>query len=125
MIDFSLITFYIILNIFEFIKPSEVSFNAIVLLDIILITLAFLKLCFFLRIYDGFSFLVSMLSGVFSRDIKYFMAFFFIFIILFGIIFNILFSAKSSDEYDGVGVLGYFIMIFRISSGDFSTDDYN
>jgi len=123
MFDFSLITFYVILNIFELIPASEVSFNAIILLDIILVILTFLKVNFFLRIYDGFSFLVSMLSGVF-KDIKYFIAFFFIFILQFGIIFMILFSAKHIDEYTGIGTLGYFLMIFRVSSGDFSTDDY-
>ena len=66
MFDFSLITFYIILNIFEFIPASEITFNAIVFLDIIVVILTFLKVNFFLRIYDGFSFLVSMLSGVFK-----------------------------------------------------------
>jgi len=95
----------------------------IVLLDIILVILTFLKINFFLRIYDGFSFLVSMLSGVF-KDIKYFIIFFFVFILEFGIIFIILFSAKKIDEYDGIGIMGYFLMIFRIASGDFATDDY-
>ena len=123
MFDFSLIAFYVILNVFEFIPPSEVTFNAIVLIDIIVVILTFLKVNFFLRVYDGFSFLVSMLSGVF-KDIQYFILFFIIFILQFGIIFIILFSGASIEEYNGIGTIGYFLMIFRISSGDFAVDNY-
>ena len=64
-----------------------------------------------------------MMGGVFS-DIKYFIAFFMIFIAQFGIIFTILFRGKDVDEYDGVMTASYFIMMFRMSTGDFYLDDY-
>ena len=57
----------------------DVNSNAIVIMKVIIMFLAFLKVNYFLRIYDGFSFLVTMMSGVFL-DLKYFMAFFLIFI---------------------------------------------
>jgi len=98
-------------------------FNVIVILEIVLVILIFLKVNFFLRIYDDFSFLVSMMSGVF-KDIKYFIIFFVVFIFQFGIIYIILFNATGIEEYEGIGIIGYFLMTFRISSGDFSVDNY-
>ncbi|CDW89537.1 UNKNOWN [Stylonychia lemnae] len=83
-----------------------------------------MKLFFFLRIYDGFSFLVQMMAGVF-KDLKYFLLFFIIFILQFGMIFLVLFKAQQIDEYNGVNKLAYFLMAFRISSGDFQLDDYH
>ncbi|CDW85676.1 UNKNOWN [Stylonychia lemnae] len=83
-----------------------------------------MKIFSFLRIYDGFSFLVQMLAGVF-KDLKYFLIFFLIFIIQFGIIFLVLFKAKEIDEYNGMNKLAYFLMAFRISSGDFQLDDFH
>ncbi|CDW88576.1 UNKNOWN [Stylonychia lemnae] len=83
-----------------------------------------MKLFFFLRIYEGFSFLVQMLASVF-KDLKYFLIFFIIFIIQFGIIFLVLFKAQDIDEYNGMNKLAYFLMAFRISSGDFQLDDFH
>ncbi|CDW73225.1 UNKNOWN [Stylonychia lemnae] len=82
-----------------------------------------MKLFFFLRIYDGFSFLVQMMAGVF-KDLKYFLLFFIIFILQFGMIFLVLFKAQQIDEYNGVNKMAYFLMAFRISSGDFQLEDY-
>lgn len=48
-------------------------------LQVFIINLAFLKINFFLRIFDGFSFIVTMMSGVFN-DIKYFLAFWVVFL---------------------------------------------
>ncbi|CDW83104.1 wd-40 repeat protein [Stylonychia lemnae] len=118
--DFSLIASYFILNIIEFTSDDR---NALVIMQIIVVLFSFLKINFFLRIYDGFSFLVSMMGGVF-KDIYYFILFFVIFILQFGLIFIILFSAQYLEEYDGIGTFGYFLMIFRISSGDFAVDNY-
>ncbi|CDW79775.1 wd-40 repeat protein [Stylonychia lemnae] len=120
LFDFSLIASYLALNILEFTSGDK---STLIILDILVIILSFLKINFFLRIYDGFSFLVSMMSGVF-RDIYYFILFFLIFIFQFGIIFVILFSAQEVDEYSGIGTFGYFLMIFRISSGDFAVENY-
>lgn len=103
-------------------------FNALVLVTTILqcliVFLSFLKVNFFLRIYDGFSFLVSMMAGVF-KDIKYFLAFFTIILIEFGILFIIIFQAESRDNYKGLGAFGYLMMSFRLSTGDFELDEYS
>ena len=55
----------------------------------IILVLLFIKLCFYLRIFDGFSFLVSMFAGVFM-DLRYFLAFYSFVLILFGLIFTLL-----------------------------------
>ncbi|CDW88438.1 UNKNOWN [Stylonychia lemnae] len=43
---------------------------------------------------------------------------------LFGLIFTVLFKAAPIDEYEGVDAFAYYLMIFRIAAGDFSTDNY-
>ncbi|CDW78024.1 UNKNOWN [Stylonychia lemnae] len=65
-----------------------------------------------------------MMAGVF-KDLKYFLLFFIIFILQFGMIFLVIFKAQQIDEYNGVNKLAYFLMAFRISSGDFQLDDYH
>eukprot|EP00347_Sterkiella_histriomuscorum_P023276 403335266 len=118
--DYSLIISYLAEIIFEELTPSS---DAIVITKILIVTLIFLKICFFLRIYNGFSFLVSMMAAVFI-DLKYFLAFFVVFILQFGIIFAILFDATAIEEYNGIGIFSYFMMAFRTSSGDFNVDSY-
>ncbi|CDW86987.1 UNKNOWN [Stylonychia lemnae] len=116
--DSSYIVSYLTLSFFE-----QISINSdlLVLLYILAILLTFMKLYFYIRIYDQFSFLVSMMAGVFG-DVKYFLAFFMIFILQFGLIFTILFRAKDVAEYRGVELLTYFLMIFRTASGDYVVD---
>jgi len=123
MFDFSLIVSYVVLTILEYTLSGPSALTLITLFDIIVVVLTFLKINFFLRIYDGFSFLVSMVSGVFN-DISFFLLFFLIFIVEFGVIFIILFRGEAQDGYDGIGTIGYFLMVFRISSGDFAVDNY-
>ncbi|CDW87575.1 UNKNOWN [Stylonychia lemnae] len=120
IIDITQIIAYITLNIIEF---QSMNMDSLVLLFVIVIALSFLKLYYFLRIYEGFSFLVQMITKVF-QDLKFFIAFFLIFIVQFGLIFTVLFKAAPIDEYEGVNAFGYYLMIFRISAGDFSTDNY-
>jgi len=62
----------------------------------ILLLLAFVKFNFFLRIFDGFGFLVSMMLGVFS-DLKYFIAFLFFVIAEFALLFTML--VPNSELY--------------------------
>ena len=83
----------------------------------------FLKVCFFLRIYDGFSFLVSMMNGVFS-DLKFFLSFYMIFLAHFSMQFLIIFQGQYLESYYGVGLTGYILMAFRTSLGDFEVDGY-
>ena len=66
LIDFSLIVSYLILNIVELLIDGVLALNLIIVLDVIIVILTFLKINYFLRIYDGFSFLVSMMGGVFK-----------------------------------------------------------
>ncbi|CDW91053.1 UNKNOWN [Stylonychia lemnae] len=119
--DFSLILSYVTFCILDFTNQDQ---DNLILIKILVIILSFMKLFFFLRIYDGFSFLVQMLAGVF-KDLKYFLSFFLIFILQFGMIFLVLFKAQQIDEYNGVNKLAYFLMAFRISSGDFQLDEYH
>lgn len=87
LIDMVLIGVYIPTTVFDWLNMYQV---ATTICQVIIISLAFLKICFFIRIYDGFSFLVSMMAGVFA-DIKYFFAFWIMFLAWFCIIFTILF----------------------------------
>ncbi|CDW84834.1 wd-40 repeat protein [Stylonychia lemnae] len=120
IIDMIHISCYIVLSIVEY--HSDNSDN-VVLLFVVVISFTFLKLYYFLRIFEGFSFLVQMIAKVF-QDLKFFIAFFLIFIVQFGLIFTVLFKAAPIEEYDGVNAFGYYLMIFRISAGDFTTDNY-
>eukprot|EP00347_Sterkiella_histriomuscorum_P023209 403335532 len=119
--DYTLSICYIVLISLE--ATLTPSHDSIVILKVSIVSLAFLKISFFLRIYDGFSFLVSMLAAVFV-DLKYFIGFFVIFILQFGIIFAILFNATDIEEYNGISIFGYLMMAFRTSSGDFNVDSY-
>lgn len=84
--------------------------------------IVFIKICFFLRIYEGFSFLVSMMIDVFL-DLKYFLAFYMMVLTLFAMLFAIL-SVALGEAYGGVGDVGYFLMAFRTSTGDFEVDEF-
>eukprot|EP00347_Sterkiella_histriomuscorum_P017645 403348548 len=118
--DYMLILTYIGYIILEIFAPFN---DSVIIIRLLIVFLSFLKVNFFLRIYDGFSFLVSMMAAVFV-DLKYFIGFFLIFILEFGIVFAILFDATSIEEYEGIGISAYFMMAFRTSSGDFNVDSY-
>eukprot|EP00347_Sterkiella_histriomuscorum_P005218 403357440 len=118
--DYTLIVTYVLLTSLEASYPYE---DYIIILKLAIVFLTFLKINFFLRIYDGFSFLVSMMAAVFV-DLKYFIGFFLIFILQFGLVFAILFDAISIEEYQGIGIFAYIMMAFRTSSGDFNVDSY-
>jgi hypothetical protein len=87
LMDFLLIALYIPVSVLDYLNYAYV---AVTIGYAILVTIAFIKINFFLRLYDGFSFLVSMMSGVLA-DIKYFLAFWIIVLAQFTIIFTILF----------------------------------
>ena len=77
----------------------------------------------FLRLYPGFGFLVSMIEGVFA-DIGYFISFYLIVVVMYGCIFTLMLTSITGgkmdiEEYSGIGLVGYFIMSFRTSMGDF------
>ena len=39
-------------------------------------------------------------------------------------IFTVIFKGKKIDEYEGINAIAYYIMIFRLSTGDFGVDNY-
>ena len=81
-----------------------------------------MKLNFFLRIFEGFSFLVSMLRGVFL-DLKFFLSFFAFVVITFSLILSVLIP-DASNSYPGTMMFSYIVIAFRTSLGDFEIDDY-
>lgn len=95
LIDFAVIVLQIVCTILFI---SGLDFNALRIIYCILAIMIFVKICFFLRIYDGFSFLVSMIQGVFL-DLKYFIAFYMFVLLLFTMLFSIL-DIKLSDSYE-------------------------
>ena len=92
------------------------------LLQTIIILLSFLKLNYFLRIFEGFSFLVSMLRGVFM-DLQFFLSFFAFVVITFSLILSVLIPS-TSNEYPGTWMFSFLVIAFRTSLGDFEIDDY-
>ncbi len=121
LIDMMLIALYIPT---AYMEHTNICFISVTILQAIIISLSFLKINFFLRIYDNFSFLVSMMAGVFA-DIKTFFAFWIIFLSWFTILFTILFKAAPLEQYEGLGLFGYFMMSYRLSSGDFEIENYS
>jgi hypothetical protein len=121
LIDMMLIALYIPTAILE---HMNICFIPVTILQALVVSLSFLKINFFLRIYDDFSFLVSMMAGVFA-DIKTFFAFWIIFLSWFTILFTILFKAAPLEQYEGLNLFGYFMMSYRLSSGDFEIDNYS
>ena len=63
---------------------------------------------------------MSMIEAVFF-DLKYFIALYSLVVILYAMIFTLLLSkpGETPDEYKGINLMGYFIMSFRSSMGDF------
>eukprot|EP00347_Sterkiella_histriomuscorum_P012349 403368936 len=120
VLDFLLVVIFIPTTILEYNNTAQYF---VTISYIFVVILSFQKINFFLRIYDGFSFLVSMMAGV-IQDIGYFLAFFVIMLIQFGILFTILFQASDLEQYSGLGNFGYLMMSFRLSAGDFELDGY-
>ena len=75
-----------------------------------------------MRISDGFSFLVSMLIGVF-KDLKFFFIFYLLILIMFSIMFFCL-ALTLDENLSLLSGFGYLIMAYRTSLGDFMLDDY-
>jgi len=88
----------------------------------LIILLVFIKLLFFLRIFDTFSFLVSMLQDVFT-DLSAFMAFFMMAVTIFSCLIQVLLP-ETRVNYEGTGPFSYLMMAFRTSIGDYTFDNY-
>jgi hypothetical protein len=77
-----------------------------------------IKVFFFMRIVEKFSYIVTMILSVFV-DLKTFIVFYFILILMFSLIFDII-SRNPSDEYSKIGpFMGNLMATLRLSLGDF------
>eukprot|EP00347_Sterkiella_histriomuscorum_P001568 403371532 len=121
--DFAIIIVYMTTSILD-LSQNEPQYIRI--LYSIVLVLSFIKLIAYLRLYKGFSFLVSMIEAVFF-DLKYFIALYTLVVVLYAMIFTLLLSkpGETPEEYKGINLMGYFIMSFRTSMGDFQVDNYN
>lgn len=89
-----------------------------------IVMLTFIKMMFYLRIYDEYGFLVHMMSSVF-KDLKSFMFFFALFISTFAVFLSIVIRPDVlSSDYNKLSVLSYFVMAFRSSVGDNEMGNY-
>eukprot|EP00347_Sterkiella_histriomuscorum_P001793 403370658 len=70
--------------------------EGMVILQGVMLMLIFVKFCQILRIFKGFSYQVTMLQA----------------------------TSEENDDYNGINLLGYFIMAFRASTGDFQVDQF-
>ena len=78
------------------------------ILRTLLIFAVFFKYYFFLRIFKGFSFLVSMLLIVF-RDLVYFLGLYILIIIQFGVMLSTLQNTNVDPNYSGINNFGYML----------------
>jgi hypothetical protein len=88
----------------------------LVLIGVIIVCL--LKLFFYMRIIESFSYIVTMIMSVFS-DLQTFLAFYGILILMFSLIFDII-SKNPAAEYAQIGpFVGNLFTTLRLSLGDF------
>lgn len=112
------------------------------LLMIVVIFAALIKTFFFLRVFESFAYIVTMLVSV-LYDLRVFTTFYFMVVFLFGLVFCVLGTANPrlpgplrdyveqegedaelpSGEYSQIGVFaGNILYVFRTSIGDFDFD---
>lgn len=130
-IDLALPVFFILSTIFEayhlfYLREGsleeDVDKDSLRFVYLIMTFLICFKITYFLRTFDGFSFLVSMLKEVFL-DLKFFLAFYFFIIISFAVSFWIL--RLDNGTYEGLNFfVGYLLMGFRYSLGDSELDGF-
>ena len=66
----------------------------------IIVLLAFIKVTFYMRIFEEFSFLVQMLTSVF-KDLRFFLLFFSMFITTFAVLLSIVLDDSLLKTEDG------------------------
>ena len=89
---------------------------------ILIIAALFVKMIFYLRIFETFSFLVSMLENVLIQ-LKAFFIFFMMVVIAFSCFIQVLLP-ESSASYEGTGYFSYIMLSLRTAIGDFTFDSY-
>ncbi len=88
----------------------------------LIILALFIKLIFYLRIFETFSFLVSMLENVVIQ-LKSFLIFFMIVVIAFSCFIQVLLP-ESSSSYEGTAFFSYIMLSLRTAMGDYTFDSY-
>ena len=85
----------------------------------------FVKVIFYMRIFEKLSFLVEMIIQVFI-DLKFFLMFFSMFIITFAILLSIVIDKNPQEDtsYLNTGQFTFFLMAFRSSIGDFEMNSF-
>jgi hypothetical protein len=123
-------------------EPTE--FESQLLMTIVIFA-ALIKTFFFLRVFESFAYIVTMLVSV-LYDLRVFTSFYFMVVFLFGLVFCVLGTANPrlpgplreyveeseakgeepelpSGEYSQIGVFaGNLLYVFRTSIGDFDFD---
>lgn len=88
----------------------------LVLIAVIIVCL--LKLFFYMRVVERFSYIVTMIISVFS-DLRTFLTFYGILILMFSLIFDVI-SRNPAPEYAKIGpFVGNVFTTLRLSLGDF------
>jgi Ion transport protein len=102
----------------------DLSDYSLKVLQCLLLLLACIKLNYFLRIFDRFSYLVQMIIRVFF-DLQHFIVFYVIIIAMFSIQVSLIMSDQSDEEGSddkGIGPVKYFVSTLRTSLGDNDLD---
>ena len=95
------------------------SLNTIKVLQCLITGFLFVKFNFYLRISEQMSYLVVMMQGVFY-DLRYFFLYFSFFMLIFAVFQAILISEdEMATNYSPLGPIGYIMLAFRTSVGDF------
>merc|ERR1711935_1305341 len=112
---------YIILGYYNLYRQTYVGslkfFSKLVM--IIVISLALAKAFFFMKIFKGFSYIVTMMSRVMT-DLQAFMVFFAILVVMLSIMLDVILMNNPDSNYQSVGPFaGNILSMLRISLGDF------
>ena len=89
----------------------------VVAFQCLIVILTFVKIIFFLRVFEGLSFLVQMVTSVF-KDLQNFMVFFSVFISTFAVLISVVFNGHQED-YNNLGGIVFLLLAFRTSVGDY------
>jgi Polycystin cation channel len=117
--------FYMIVSATD-VQTTDANYNEhkilLTMIKCSIVILTFMKLAFYLRIFDGLGFLVQMMQSV-LKDLANFLFFFGIFVAFCGVFMSIIMS-NMNEDYPQMGELSFFIVAFRMSIGDFATDSF-
>ena len=106
-------------------NPGDEKTISMILMDITVFGLSFLKMIYFLRVYKEFGHLIQMLAKC-IKDVSVFMVFLTTWISLFAVMLNMLEVEFSDDDYPNLNTfMRTLIQIWRNSVGDISAPVYS